>query len=65
MLLIQLLTVAHVVIHIGNKGYIHGNIKDLNFKTSKNPRNRILYILKERPTVLQNLLSFQIYTYVQ
>ena len=65
MLLIQLLTVAHVVIHIGNKGYIHGNVKDFNFKTSKNPRNRILYILTERPTVLQNLLLFQIYTYVQ
>ena len=37
MLLIQLLTAAHVAIHIGNKGYIHGNLKDCNFKTSKNP----------------------------
>ena len=37
MLLIQLLTVAHFVIHIGgNKGYIYGNVKDCNFKTSKN-----------------------------
>ena len=27
MLLIQLLTVAHVVIHNGNKSHIHGNLK--------------------------------------
>ena len=27
MLLIELLTVAHVVIHIGKKDYIHGNLK--------------------------------------
>ena len=45
MLLIQLLTVPHVVIHIGNKGYIHGNLKDCNFKTSKNPWNQhIVYL---------------------
>ena len=37
MLLIQLLTVAHVVIHIVNKGDIHGTLKYYNFKTSKNP----------------------------
>ena len=37
MLLIKLLTVAHVVIHIGNKGYIQGSLKYYNFKTSKNP----------------------------
>ena len=53
MLLIQQLTVAHVVIHIGSKGYIHGKVKDCDFKTSK---FSILYILKERSMVLPNLL---------
>ena len=33
MLLFELLAVACVVIHIGNKGYINGNVKDCNFKT--------------------------------
>ena len=32
MLLIQLLTVEHVVIHIVSKDYIHGNLKDWIFK---------------------------------
>ena len=68
MLLIQLLTVAHVFIHIDN---ISETLKYCNFKTSKNPRKTekfeisILYILKERPTVQQNLLLLQIYTHVQ
>ena len=62
MLLIQQLTVAHVVIHIGSKGYIHGKVKDCDFKTSKNLWKIwkceiiILYILKERSMVLPNLL---------
>ena len=33
----SLLTVAHVVIHIGNQGYISRHLKDCNLKTSKNP----------------------------
>ena len=67
MLLIQLLTVEHVVIHIVSKDYIHGNLKDWIFKTSKNPFKIWkceTSILKERPTVLQNLFLLQIYTYV-
>ena len=39
MLLIQLLIVAHVVIHIGSKGDIHGGLKYYNFETSKIPEN--------------------------
>ena len=58
MLLIELLTVVQVVINIGNKCCIHGNLKDCNFKTSKNPWKiqrceiSILFILKERPYIL-------------
>ena len=48
MLLIQLLTVAHVVIHIANKGYIHGNLKNCNFKTSKNPSNQHIVYLQRK-----------------
>ena len=71
MLLIQQLKVVHVIIRIGNKGYINGNVKDCEFKTSKKPWKiwkceiSISYILKEKPTVLQNLLLLQVYTYVQ
>ena len=36
MLLIQQLTVAHVIIRIGNKGYINGKVKDCDFKLQKN-----------------------------
>ena len=36
MLLIELLTVGHVVIHIGNKDDLQGSLKYYNFKTSKN-----------------------------
>ena len=37
MLLIELLTIAHVVMHIGNKGDTHRSLKYYNFKTSKIP----------------------------
>ena len=37
MLLIQLLTIRHVVIHIGIKDDINGSLKYCNFKISKNP----------------------------
>ena len=71
MLLTELLTVGYVVTHIGNKGDIHGSLEYCNFKTSKHPWNiwkckiSIFYILKERPTVLQNLILLQIYPFVQ
>ena len=61
MLLTELLTVVHVAINIGNKCCIHENLKDCNFKTSKNPLKiqkceiSILFILKERPYVLLHL----------
>ena len=70
----QQLTVTFVEIHIGNKGDIHGSLKHCNSKTSKNPWKiwkiwpltfDIWHMTFERPTVLQNLLLLQIYTYVQ
>ena len=54
MLLIQLLAVAHVAIHIDNKGYIHGNLKDCNLKTS---RSRHPKMFREKG-VLRNFAKF-------
>ena len=71
MLLIQLLTVAHVVIQVGNKDDIDRSLKYCHYKILGNSskiwkcKTSVLYILKDRQMVLQNLLSLQIYTYVQ
>ena len=68
MLLIQLLTVAHVVIQVGNKDDIDRSLKYCHYKNSSKIwkcKTSVLYILKDRQMVLQNLLSLQIYTYVQ
>ena len=49
MLQIQLLTVAHVVIYIGNKGDIHGSLKYCSFKTSNSNFNFLInfrFVLK-------------------
>ena len=51
MLLIELLIFAHVVIHIDNKGYICGNIKDCNFETSKNSWNQHFVYLEGKAHV--------------
>ena len=63
MLLIRQLTVAHVVMRIGNKSCIHVNVNDYDFKTSKKPQKiwKCEIILKEKPTVLQNLLLLPVY----
>ena len=71
MLLIQLLTIAHVLIQISNKGYIYGGLKDCNFKNSKTLwkiwkcQISISNILKERPRRLQNPLLLKTCTYAQ
>ena len=67
MLLIQLLTAARCIT-IGNKVYIYESLKHCNLKTSKTPLKiwkceiSILFILKGRLMLLQNLPLLQIYT---